>query len=366
MNSELNSTSLNQNSSQGNGEKINSNPLRHKNSKLLVIELKSLVRQEKQTTFQILDYLREIESRRLYLSLGYPSLFAFCLHDLQYSEPEANIRISAMRLFRSVPEAERRIKSGEINLSQAALMQSTFRREEILRREEKRNPLLNEEKSKLVELVAGKSYRESQQLLANSMPVASQKEYVKPINAEFQRLEVTVSRKAIAKINELRALVAHQIPSGDTGKVLELALEVALKVIAKNKGLKSSSGFTAISGMKSTDKMAEEKPVVHPEQKIHQKAALSNQPNGRNLGPIPPRMYKVSRYIPAEVKQAIWRRDQGRCQFRAEGTNRVCGSRYAIEIDHKMPFSWNGDSGIDNLQLLCRQHNNYKGSRPIT
>ena len=41
-----------------------------------------------------------------------------------------------------------------------------------------------------------------------------------------------------------------------------------------------------------------------------------------------------SRYIPSEVKKAVWKRDGGRCV--------LCGGTRQLEYDHNIPFSKRG------------------------
>lgn len=60
-----------------------------------------------------------------------------------------------------------------------------------------------------------------------------------------------------------------------------------------------------------------------------------------------------TRYVPTQVRAAVWERDVGRCQN--------CGSYYALEIDHKVPFAKGGKTTVENLQLLCRNCNQRKG-----
>jgi hypothetical protein len=45
---------------------------------------------------------------------------------LGYSEPEAMLRIQAMRLVRKAPEVENRIEKGELSLTVAAMVQGGF------------------------------------------------------------------------------------------------------------------------------------------------------------------------------------------------------------------------------------------------
>jgi hypothetical protein len=70
------------------------------------------------------------------------------------------------------------------------------------------------------------------------------------------------------------------------------------------------------------------------------------------------------RAIPAALRRVVWKRDQGRCSY-ISPDGRRCTSKHALEIDHKIPIAFGGQSTPDNLQLLCRAHNQYKAIRQL-
>jgi len=75
---------------------------------------------------------------------------------------------------------------------------------------------------------------------------------------------------------------------------------------------------------------------------------------------IPP-----SRHIPAAIKNEVLKRDNYSCSYVDPLTKRRCSSQHGIEIDHKTPFSWQGMHTVSNLQVLCFQHNKWKGTKKI-
>ena len=71
-----------------------------------------------------------------------------------------------------------------------------------------------------------------------------------------------------------------------------------------------------------------------------------------------------SRHIPARVRDAVFARDGGRCTY--VGDDGVpCRSTRHLQIDHIVPFSRGGDHSIENLRLLCGQHNRFEASRVL-
>jgi hypothetical protein len=93
------------------------NPIASLSDSDLLIKTKTLVSEEKRITQEVLNHLEEIEYRKLYLEKGYPSLFEYCVKELNYSQGSANRRISAMRLIKNIPEAKEKLESGTVNLS---------------------------------------------------------------------------------------------------------------------------------------------------------------------------------------------------------------------------------------------------------
>jgi DNA-directed RNA polymerase subunit M/transcription elongation factor TFIIS len=61
---------------------------------------------------------------------------------------------------------------------------------------------------------------------------------------------------------------------------------------------------------------------------------------------------KRSRRITQEVKDKVWRRDEGKCV--------ECGSNENLEFDHIIPLSKGGANTYRNIQLLCEPCNRKK------
>ena len=95
---------------------------------VLLEHTRMLARHEQALQLCVLDHLREIEARRLYLRLGYSSLFDYAVRELHYTEAAAWRRIKAMRLCRETRGVRESLQDGSLNLSNAALLQNSFER----------------------------------------------------------------------------------------------------------------------------------------------------------------------------------------------------------------------------------------------
>ena len=68
---------------------------------------------------------------------------------------------------------------------------------------------------------------------------------------------------------------------------------------------------------------------------------------------------KSTRYIPQEVKDFVWVRDGGRCAF-VGPDGRRCNSRHNLQFEHIKPHAKGGDNSVENIEVLCFCHNQYR------
>jgi len=283
----------------------------------LVSRLRDLVSRERALVTEILQYLREVEERKLFLEHGYSSLFAFCLGELGYSEPEAQLRIQAMRLLRVAPEVGARIESGELSMSVAAQIQSASRREE----------LPAEEVQELVRELSGSSKREAKKVLAARFPEAPRPERARPVSEDRVEVRFSISRKVAEATGELFDRGAHVNFERSYEKLFARLVEQEL---ARNR-----------------KKVAAHAPA--PAEKPEE----SQSNNAAQLRPDK----VISRHIPNPIRRAVFRRQAEGCEYTAPGLNRRCGSRHGLQIDHIVPFSQGGTHDISKLRLFCGAHN---------
>lgn len=132
----------------------------------LLTNTKTWVEKERSALHAVLHHLYEIERRRLFSSLKYPSLFAYTTEELKYSEAEAIRRISAMRLMRELPQIEPKISSGDLSLTNLGLAKQVFSKKVHTK----------DEKLKLIQQLEGMSTREAQKIAFAVAPELKRRE----------------------------------------------------------------------------------------------------------------------------------------------------------------------------------------------
>src|SRR5262249_51994036 len=137
-----------------------------------------------------------------------------------------------------------------------------------------------------------------------------------PLSPGRHKVEFTVDDETRDKLELCRDLLRHAVPSGSLNELLRRALELLIAELLKAK--------FAVTG--------EPRPA---------RGAASG-----------------SRYIPAEVKRAVYLRDLGRCAYVSE-TGKRCGSRAWLEFHHLIPYAAGGEATVENLALACTLHNKY-------
>jgi len=285
----------------------------------IVKKLEVLAKVERRISVKILRHLMEVERGRIHLDLGYASLFVFLTKHLKYSDGSAYRRIEAMKILRDVPDLGQRIMVGAISVTVAAEISRIVKIKKIKDVEAKRN---------LVEQFSWKNKREVEKEIARIAPKEAKLEKLREINSEESSLELTINKDLREKLEKLKALLSHKNPSLKMSGVLEIISDMALKQLEKRTSPKSES-------------------------------ASENA-----TSPEIARASKRSRYITAKTKRIIFQRARHQCEFTTHN-NKRCEATHFLEIDHKHSYSHGGGNELQNLQLLCRQHNQRKAEQQL-
>lgn len=311
--------------------------------------LTRLAQQERSSTAELLAGLEEFDRRRLYLGLGFSSLYAYCRDALHLTDGAAYTRIEVARASRQFPVLLDMVRDGRLSLATACLVCSK---------------LAADTADSLLAQVAGKSKREVEAVLAARnpkppvpsmirklpeagrkpetaanvqsapdlalQPVASltsssppptpssRRPILAPLSEAHYKLQVTISTRAHDRLRQIQDLMRHRLPSGDPAVIVEQALEGLYAELLKKKA-------ADVAKPRTTRESIEAK----------------------------------GRHVPASVKRAVWKRDEGRCAFVAEGGKR-CGATGELEYHHVQPYAAGGAASINNIEMRCRAHNGFE------
>lgn len=301
----------------------------------LIDEIPRLVASESVATAVVVAGLAEFDARRLWLPLGYSSLFTYCVQHLKLTEDAACSRIDAARASRKFPGLLDGLLKGELSLTGVRMLAPH---------------LTAGNHARLLEQARHKTKREIELLIAKANPqppvpsvirklpepkpaevpkvvcarvTPSPRPVVAPLSESHYKLQVTISAAARDRLQQIQDLMRHRIPNGDPAAIVEHALEVLHADLLKQKAAQVAKPRT---GRQATE--------------------------------------AKGRYIPASVKREVWRRDQGSCAFIGQDGRR-CGSTDGVEFHHLQPYAVSGDATVENLEMRCRAHNGFEWQRHL-
>lgn len=330
----------------------------HLSDDALLRDLTTLVTRDRVLTAMLLAHLSEVDERRLYVPAGYPSMHAYCVGEFRFSDDAAFNRITAARAARRFPVLFDAVADGRLHVTGVRLIAPALTSENL---EELLAAASHRSKPEIERLLARRFGRTEPpvatlvraaqfqaqrvtgltpgpvpasldfppELVPERVLVASKDqaelvpervEEIVPSPEEHFRLHVTLDRVTHDKLRYAQELLGHAVPSGDVTQVLDRALDALIGQLEKRK-------FGATK-----------------------KPRAAARPSVRK------------RHIAAEVRRAVWERDQGRCTFESDAGHR-CGSRRLLEFDHVDPVARGGRATAERIRLRCRAHNQYEAER---
>jgi hypothetical protein len=324
----------------------------------LTVTLADLLRRERTALGDFLVALADFDARRLWVELGYTSLFHFLRAELHLSKAAAQYRKVAAELLQRLPAVIEPLRDGRLcftTIIEAAKVLSPENCDTLLPR------FFGMSRSDAMEVVAAlqphaapptrtvvttprsaprqasSPCRESPAPTSASLAAAAagcttsrmvsspveltmsesprpapRRAEVVPLDADQRRLHLTVSKRFFAKLAAAADALAHTRPGASEEELLEAGLDLLLARAAKRHGL-----------------------VERP-----RKAREPANPA----------------HVPAAVRRAVYLRDGGRCQYRL-ASGEICGCTRYLQYDHVPPLALGGTSTVDGVRLACEAHN---------
>jgi hypothetical protein len=316
----------------------------------LELGLQRLIARGRALDARVVAHLAEVETRKLHLKSGVPSLFAYCQRRLNLSENQAFYRITAARVCRQYPVVFGMLEGGELHLSSVALLSKHLTAEN-------HQVLLDQARGKtklqLLELLAQHLPREGIESVIRELArpslvravAAGSTGALEPLSPALYRLELNVNAKLKSKLELARDLMSHANPAGDLAAVVERALDVLIpRLQARRFGqlVKRGSSTSAVGK------------VVSPAAKVPvaRTSASSTSTVMANADGAKRRRHP----IPREILRQLVARDGDYCSFVGTDGER-CGSRAFLQVDHELAWAKGGADELDNLRLRCGAHN---------
>jgi hypothetical protein len=229
----------------------------------LLARTREIVKTSCHVEADLLLHLGEIDERKLYLEQAFPSMFAFCVSDLRFSEDAAYNRILVARAARRLPAIIEAIRSRQVHLFGLRLLV----------------PHLTEENHvEVLAEAAGKSKREVELLVARlsprppaptivrrlpeapvvapspepgpalvTDPVAerhvsptlprrdSDRPVIAPLTEKTFKIQFTAPQQFHDDLRKAQDLLRHRVPDGDLTKVLGAALKLLIAEVEKER-----------------------------------------------------------------------------------------------------------------------------------
>jgi 5-methylcytosine-specific restriction endonuclease McrA len=325
---------------------------------------------EKEATLALLDYLVEVDARRLYATVnGCSSLFDYLVKVLGFSHPGASERVNRVRLIRAVPPVKEHLETGRLTLTSAAQIQRFVNAEQKVH--PKGKSVTSQEKQKVIEACLGKSKREVDKTLfeKHSEPARMLvQEKVRLVTATRSEIKFTVDESTLEKLQQLKDLIGNQ----SLENIFDQALGALLLSEKKKRGVnqkKLPANEVKLNGTQArsddTDINAVQGPPADSailKTQTHVQPTETYQTEAHRTETKPCNAHRTetqlnSRFIPIALKRLVFARSHGQCEFVDPRTKTRCHSTFRLQLDHELPRALGGKTESSNLRHLCSSHN---------
>jgi 5-methylcytosine-specific restriction endonuclease McrA len=310
------------------------------------------VRDERRIRQIVILHLVELNRRKLFLQLGYSSLYDYLVKKFKYSSSAAQRRIEAVRLIGEVPKVADKLANGEMNLSQVGDIQKAVKQAEKIHFEKVSKDL----KASLVDQVLNGNKSEdphpttssqTQQICAEvlNIPVVDDQKIITQKDGS-RRLQITLTEEQWRKFEAVRDFVAHTHLQKKRTPNISDVLETVFEKVLKTENESDSKELNIESGAESSNPanaIAVPCTAAPATDRVIAQKAVATQ--WKSLTPKP--------------KHFILRQDRC-CQYENPDTGKMCGSRFNLHVDHIIPRALGGKNAPANLRVLCREHNLYR------
>ncbi|HWU41937.1 MAG TPA: hypothetical protein VN132_00825, partial [Bdellovibrio sp.] len=214
-------------------------------------QLKNLVAKERKLLHVILEHIKEVDIRKLYLEKAYSSLYEYLIKELGYSGSAAMRRIDAAKLLREIPSVSKKIQEGSLNLSQIDELSRAVKEKEKSCGEK----ISSVQKIELVDAIAGKSTAETQKELCVALDIDLKEPEKKLVQKDDSvHLTITLPKELHEKLMRCKDLASHTLLQQQGDVSMNALFELlADEYLDKAEPIKNEISNSKISNSKKSD-----------------------------------------------------------------------------------------------------------------
>ncbi len=273
---------------------------------------------------ELLEALEQCERHRVFLALGFNSLFTYATGSLGLSEDVAFIYINVARKARDFPALKAAIADGSITVSKAVRL----------------TKIMNKENEKhWLEMAKTSSKRELEKLIATENPREAVAERINFVSADRMEMELGISEKLMIRLRRAQDVISQK-------RRRPVSLEETIDVIC-SEYLRREDPVEKAERQLAKGKLRDNFSQLAEQQQLGPGQVQSNRKSTDK--------FKLRRPLPSFIRHRITLKFKGQCAYQNENGQR-CQQRRFLDVHHIKPLSEGGADNLENLELLCSGH----------
>ena len=281
----------------------------------------------RQTETELIEVLEQVETHKVYLHYGHPSLFQYGIKELFLSENIIYNLIAVMRKTKEVPQLKVALQEGNITLSNAKRIVPV---------------LTKENQDEWLKKAAELTQRQLEKEVVKIRPLSAVIEKTSYVTESRVKLEVGLSEKTMLKLRRVQDLLSQA--RSNHSSMEDILIEMTEFYLKHHDPLLKAKRVLV-------------KKWLQLKQKQQQKQNQS--PNHQQVSrPVTAKRES----IPSGILHQVNLRDQRQCTHTGKHGER-CSQRRWIHIHHRTPVAQGGKNTLDNLTTLCSVHHQWIHSR---
>ncbi|MEW6057676.1 MAG: HNH endonuclease, partial [Bdellovibrionota bacterium] len=340
----------------------------------------------------LLEVITKVDEHRVFVELGFSSLFAYCTESLKLSESTAYNAITVARKSKQVPALKQQISQGSLSIAKARKLAAV---------------ITKENQKHWLDLAIKLPRRELERQIAKVNPKAAVQERAIYVSDTRLELKLGISEALMNRLKRVQDILSQRAQKAVSleqalGEIVEEFLErkdpvrKAERVLKKEQRIEGakppglSSRENQNQEQQKGQEFSERKSGRGLEQNTSLKEPVVRQVGGAGKLSAPARGYfkevpvfekervpdsdssmqllRPTRMIPAKrhrpklsthLKHQVFYKYQGQCAHENRQRTR-CLQRRWLEVHHTTPLINGGSNHPSNLTLPCRNHHSFE------